>query len=91
MPLMFGPESDKDGAKFTEHALPPSDLAALKESVLAGVGKSAPKSDKPGAPSQPGALAGAKAGAGSANTQVVLPQHRKTVENYFDRPTQPRK
>ena len=89
--MTFGPESDKDGTKFKQVALPPADLAALKESVLAGVGKSDPKPDKPGEASQPGALRGSQAGGGSANTQVILPQHRKVVEKFFDRPAAPKK
>jgi hypothetical protein len=91
VPLTFGPESDRDGTKFKQLTLPPADLAALKESVLAGVGKTDPKPDKPGEASQPGALRGANAGGGSANTQVILPRHRKTVEKFFDRPAPQKK
>ncbi len=91
VPLTFGVESDPDGTKFTEQALPPADLSALKDSVVAGVGKAAPKPDKPGAPSESGALRGAKTGGGSANRQIILPQHKKTVEKFFDRPAEPKK
>jgi hypothetical protein len=89
--LTFGSESERDGAKFKEETLPPADVAALKESVVAGVGKTAPKSDKPGGPSQSGALRGAAAGGGSANKPAILPQHRKAVERYFERPAEPKK
>lgn len=85
-PLNFGDRSTADGTKFKEEALPPSELAALKESQLTGVGKAAPKRDPNAAPPQAGGLTGAAAGGGSANAAPVLPQHRGAVGRYFDRP-----
>ncbi len=85
-PLNFGDRSSESGAKFKEEALPPSDLAALKESQLAGVGKAEPKRDPKAGPPKAGALTGAAAGGGSANTAPVLPQHKGAVDRYFDRP-----
>jgi hypothetical protein len=83
--MQFGDRSSENGAKFREEALPPADLAALKESQLAGVSSTAPKRDtKTGSPNG-GALAGATAGGGSANTGQILPQHKGSVERYFDR------
>lgn len=83
--LQFGEKSSEDGAKFQEEALPPSDLAALKESQSAGVSTTAPQKEKGGG-AQAGALSGAAAGGGSANAAGVLPQHRAAVGKYFDRP-----
>jgi hypothetical protein len=84
--IQFGERSSEEGAKFREEALPPADLAALKESQAAGVSTAVPQRDtKAGAP-QTGALAGATAGGGSANAAGVLPQHRAAVGRYFDRP-----
>ncbi len=85
-PLNFGDRSTADGAKFKEEALPPSDLAALKESQLTGVSKATPKRDPNAGPPQAGGLTGAAAGGGSANAAPVLPQHRAAVGRYFDRP-----
>lgn len=84
-PLTLGPETSEEGLKFKEEALPPAALKALKENKLAGVGKADPKADKPGGPSEGGALTGAMAGGGSANTQVILPRHRGAVERFFER------
>jgi hypothetical protein len=84
-PLDFGDRSTDAGAKFKEEALPPAELAALKESQLAGIGKAPPKVDPKAGPPKAGGLTGAATGGGSANTAPVLPQHRATVERYFDR------
>ncbi len=85
-PLNFGDRSTDAGTKFKEEALPPSELAALKESQLTGVGKAPPKRDPNAGPPQAGGLTGAAAGGGSANAAPVLPQHRGAVGRYFDRP-----
>jgi len=82
-PLTWGQESSEEGVKFKEETLP---LNALSKLQLAGLGKGAPKIETAGGPSHSGALAGAAAGGGSANTQVILPQHRKAVERFFERP-----
>jgi hypothetical protein len=90
--LRFGEESTEDGVKYKEEELPPSQQQALKESQLSGISMGAPPQGK--AKPQPGAsgaLAGAKAGGGSAMTQVVLPRHKGAVERYFDRPARPGK
>jgi hypothetical protein len=83
--LTWGNKSSEEGVKFKEETLPPSAVKALKESRLTGLGKEAPSKEKPGGPSQPGALGQATAGGGSANTQVVLPRHRAAVQRYFER------
>lgn len=82
--LTFGNESNKDGVKFKEQILPPASLAALKDSRLNGLSQATPKVD-PGGPSTGGTLAGAATGGGSANTQVILPRHRDSVQRYFER------
>jgi hypothetical protein len=86
--LTFGKESTLDGVKFKEETLPPSALQALQESKVLGVSPTVPQVETTGAESKPGALADAKAGGGSANTQMVLPRHREAVEKYFERPAQ---
>jgi hypothetical protein len=72
--------------KFKEETLPEGDLASLKRSQKLAVSKGAPGTEAPGGPAGSGALEDSAAGGGSANTQVVLPRHRGTVERYFDRP-----
>jgi hypothetical protein len=84
--LTFGDRSSDEGAKFKEEALPPSELSALKESQLAGVGKAPPKRDPNVPPPKAGSLTVAATGGGSANTAPVLPQHRAATDRYFDRP-----
>jgi hypothetical protein len=83
--LTWGDPSSEEGLKFKEETLPPSALAAFKESQVVGIGKAAPAAEKSASPSSPGALGQAAAGAGSAQTQVILPRHRAAVERYFDR------
>jgi hypothetical protein len=83
--MTWGDESSEEGTKFKETILPPAALDAAKESVLAGVSAGAPTVETDAAPSEPGALTGAAAGAGSAHTQTVLPRHRGTVRRYFER------
>jgi hypothetical protein len=90
--LKFGDESSEDGVKFKEEELPPSQQQALRDSQLSGISKGAPPKgkEKPQRGGS-GALDQAKAGGGSAMTQVVLPRHKGAVERYFDRPGRPKK
>jgi hypothetical protein len=83
--LTWGKESSDEGVKFKEEILPPAAVAALKESRLVGLGKSAPSVEKGNAPSFPGALGQTRPDGGSAQTQVILPRHRGAVERYFER------
>jgi hypothetical protein len=82
--LTFGDKS-KDDDKFKEEVLPPAALQAIKETQIQAIGRGSPGKEQAG-DAQSGALAGAAAGGGSANSQVVLPRHRGAVERYFDRP-----
>ena len=60
---------------------------ALRESLLSGVSQGAPNIGKEKAQAgASGALDRAKAGGGSAMTQVILPRHKGVVERYFERP-----
>jgi hypothetical protein len=84
-PLQFGQPSSEEGAKFREEAIPPGDLAALKDSQAIGVSATKPEPDKKAPAPSAGGLQNAAAGGGSANTAVVLPQHRGAVGRYFER------
>ncbi len=72
--------------KFKEETLPEAAVASLKRSQVLAVSRGKPGNEPPGGPAGSGALENATAGGGSANTQVILPRHRGTVERYFDRP-----
>jgi hypothetical protein len=88
--LNYGNETKEEGLKFKERELPEGELAALKSQVI-GVSKGAPEKEARPGDAGSGALAGAAAGGGSANTQPVLPRHKGAVERYFERPATPRK
>jgi hypothetical protein len=75
----------KEDAAFQEKVLPPGAVASLKESRLAGISAGDPTAAQPSGGSAGGALAAAQAGGGEAQTQVILPQHEKTVQRYFTR------
>jgi hypothetical protein len=77
--------ADKAGAAFKESVLPPGAVASLKESRLVGRSVGAPRAEPSGHGSSGGALGAARAGAGSARTQVILPEHQRTVNRYFSR------
>jgi hypothetical protein len=84
--LTFGDPTKEDEQKFKEEALPEGDLASLKRSQVVAISRGTPGNEAPGGPAGSGALDRSAAGGGSANTQVVLPRHRGTVERYFERP-----
>jgi hypothetical protein len=68
--------------KFQEHALPPS--SHLDDAQLVGVSKAAPELSGDVA-AQHGALDNAVASGGSAHAQVILPEQRQAVQNFFKR------
>ena len=78
----------KDGAsekdlKFHEHALPPA--AKLSDAQIVAVSKAAPQLSGEDVAEQHGALADAAASGGSAHAQVILPEQRQAVQNFFKR------
>ena len=83
-PLDLDNDSDPEGVELQPLVLPPDAVAALEQSRLLGVSVSAPSGRSEGA-GEGGALDGATAGRGGAHTRVILPQHRKAVERFFDR------
>ena len=74
--------SEKD-LKFQEHALPPA--SRLAEAQLVGVSRAAPELSDNRAAAQHGALDNAQGSGGSAHSQIILPEQRRTVQNYFKR------
>ncbi len=75
----------RDDAAFQEKILPPGAAASLEESRLAGISAGDPTAAEFAGGSRGGALGSARAGGGEAQTQVILPQHEKTVQRYFTR------
>jgi hypothetical protein len=74
--------SEKD-LKFQEHALPPA--AHLSDAQLVGISKATPQLSGTDVSAQHGALDNAAAGGGTARSQVILPEQRQAVQNYFKR------
>ena len=74
--------SEKD-QKFQEHALPPA--SNLSDAQLVGVSKAAPELSGGDISAQHGALDNATASGGSAHAQIILPEQRQAVQNFFKR------
>jgi len=82
-PMDWDNNTSEENVKFQAHSLPPS--AHLSDAQLVGVSKAAPELSANDVTAQHGALDSAAAGGGSAHAQVVLPEHRQTVRNFFKR------
>lgn len=85
-PMTWQDKSSEDDVKFKENALPPS--THLSDAQFVGVSKSAPELSANDLSTEHGALASAQASGGSANSQVILPQHRQAIQRYFKRDAQ---
>jgi hypothetical protein len=85
-PMTWQDKSSEDNVKFKENALPPS--THLSDAQFVGVSKSAPQLSANDLAAEHGALASAQASGGSANSQVILPQHRQAIQRYFKRDAQ---
>lgn len=79
--------TQRDGLDFKEKALSPAAVASLKDAMLQGISKADPTLETPASSKSGGALDVGNAGRGSARTQVILPEHKKVVQRYFDRDT----
>ena len=76
-------DTSEDNLKFQAHALPQS--THLDDSQMVGISKATPQLSANDVSDQHGALDNATAGGGSAHTQVILPEHRQAVQNFFKR------
>jgi hypothetical protein len=74
--------SEKD-VKFKEHLLPQD--SQLSDAVLVGISRGAPQLNSDSADTVKGALDKAMGSGGSARTQIILPEHRQAVQNFFNR------
>jgi hypothetical protein len=82
-PMDWDNNTSEDNLKFQAHALPPSQH--LDDAQMVGVSKAAPELAGNDVTAQHGALDNAQAGGGSGHTQVILPEHRQAVQNFFKR------
>jgi hypothetical protein len=82
-PMTWNDGASEKDLKFQEHALPPS--SHLSDAQLVGVSKTAPELAGNEVSSQHGALDHALASGGSAHVQVILPEQRQAVQNFFKR------
>jgi hypothetical protein len=57
----------------------------MTDAKLTGVSRSAPKLGDANADTGPAGLADAAGGGGSAQAQVILPEHRQAVQSFFKR------
>lgn len=82
-PMDWDNNTSEDNLKFQAHALPPS--AHLSDAQMVGLSKAAPQLSASDVSPEHGALDNAAAGGGSGHTQVILPEHRQAVQNFFKR------
>ncbi len=82
-PMLWDNDTSEKDQKFQEHALPPP--AHLSDAQLVGVSKAAPELSANDIAAGHGALDNAAASGGSAHAQVILPEHRQTVQTFFKR------
>ncbi len=78
-------EVQKKNAAFKEKVLPPAAVASFKKSRWVGLSAGDPTAKKQSGGSTGGALESAQAGGGESHSQIILPEHEKTVERYFNR------
>jgi len=77
--------SEMGDAQFKEKALPPGGMTTLKEAPLIGLSAADPTVKEPTESSTGDALKSARPGSGEAPTQRLLPQYKRTVQQYFER------
>jgi len=82
-PMTWDNNTSEKDTKFQEHALPPA--SQLSDAQLVGVSKTAPELTDNHVTAASGALDNTAASGGSAHSQVILPEHRQAVRNFFKR------
>jgi hypothetical protein len=76
-------DTSEANLKFKEHALKPSFRPS--DAQLVNVTRAAPEVAGSDVSAEQGALNNSAAGGGSAHSQVVLPEHRQSVQKFFNR------
>lgn len=84
-PISWLGESSEEGIDFEEQVLTAAKLDSLANSEMVGESYSAPEVNANAAVSKGGALDGTRASDSAATTHTVLPQHRETVNRFFER------
>jgi hypothetical protein len=82
-PMTWSDGASEDNLKFQEHALPAA--SQLSDAQLVGVSQAAPEMSAENLAPAHGALDNGAAGGGAAHAQVILPEHRHAVQNFFKR------
>ncbi len=82
-PMDWDNNTSEDNQKFQAHALPPA--THLEGAQMVGISKAAPELTANDVSAQHGALDNTAAGGGSVHAQVILPEHRQAVQNFFNR------
>jgi hypothetical protein len=85
-PMTWSDGTSEQDVKFKEQVLPPA--TQLADAKLVGVSRAAPQLSANDADTAPGALDSAAAGGGSAQAQMILPEHRQAVRDFFKRDPQ---
>jgi hypothetical protein len=83
--MTWGKPGTEEGFRFKEEVLPPGAIDTLKSKPIQEVQGAGGNHQHSKEAASSGALQKAAAGSGSANTQVILPRHRASVERYFER------
>lgn len=82
-PMTWDNNTSEQNQRFQEHTLPPA--TQLSDAQLVGVSRAAPQLSGNDVSAQHGALDNAVASGGSAHAQVILPEQRQAVRNFFKR------
>jgi hypothetical protein len=82
-PMTWSDGASEKDLKFQEHVLPPA--TSLSDARVVGVSRAAPELNKDGTAAEHGTLDNTAAAGGSAHSQVILPEHRQAVQNFFKR------
>ncbi len=83
-PMTWTDGTEENGAGFKEQTISPTALADIQNSERTGMSISAPENNEE-AVMISGALTGTGTGGGSARSQVILPRHSRSVQEYFKR------
>jgi hypothetical protein len=83
-PLRFSHQTKPAGTKFKPEILPAAQVHDRKKVREVTISKGDAEVTE-GEDSTPGVLQRAAAGGGSANSQLVLPKHRGTIQRFFER------
>jgi len=82
-PMTWSDGTSEQDTKFQEHALPSA--SNLSQAQLVGVSQGAPELSVATLATGQGALDNTAASGGSAHAQVILPEHRQAVQQFFKR------